>query len=73
MIEEVGQNYRESYLKTIKDNISGGGKDAIQAITIDDSLFDRYKNKKDVIQKYSFQGGFIPNKNNIKRYVSDNG
>ncbi len=73
MIEAVGQNYLESYFKTIKDNLSGGGKAAIQAITIDDSLFDRYKNKKDFIQKYIFPGGFLPNKNSINRYVSDNG
>ncbi len=73
MIEAVGQNYLESYFKTIKDNLSGGGKAAIQAITIDDSLFDRYKNKQDFIQKYIFPGGFLPNKKSINRYVSDNG
>ncbi len=73
MIEAVGQNYLESYFKTIKDNLSGGGKAAIQAITIDDRLFDRYKNKQDFIQKYIFPGGFLPNKNSINRYVSDNG
>ena len=49
MIEAVGQNYLESYFKTIKDNLSENGKAAIQAITIDDSLFDRYKNKQDFI------------------------
>ena len=73
MIEAVGQNYLESYFKTIKSNLSEGGKAAIQAITIDDSLFDRYKNKQDFIQKYIFPGGFLPNKNSINRYVSDNG
>ena len=73
MIEAVGQNYLESYFKTIKDNLSNNGKAAIQAITIDDNLFDRYKNKQDFIQKYIFPGGFLPNKNSINRYVSDNG
>jgi len=73
MIEAVGQNYLEKYFKTIKDNLSINGKAAIQAITIDDSLFDRYKNKQDFIQKYIFPGGFLPNKNSINRYVSDNG
>ncbi len=72
MIEAVGQNYLEGYFKTIKDNLSEGGKAAIQAITIDDRLFDRYKNKQDFIQKYIFPGGFLPNKNSINRYVSDN-
>ena len=73
MIEAVGQNYLEDYFKTIKNNLSEGGKAAIQAITIDDRLFDRYKNKQDFIQKYIFPGGFLPNKNSINRYVSDNG
>ena len=73
MIEAVGQNYLESYFNTIKHNLSDDGKAAIQAITIDDTLFDRYKNKQDFIQKYIFPGGFLPNKNSINKYVSDNG
>jgi len=73
MIEAVGQNYLESYFKTIKNNLSSDGRAAIQAITIDDALFDRYKNKEDFIQKYIFPGGFLPNQNTINRYVSDNG
>ena len=73
MIEAVGQNYLESYFKTIKNNLSKDGSAAIQAITIDDNLFDRYKNKQDFIQKYIFPGGFLPNKGSINKYVSDNG
>ncbi len=73
MIEAVGQNYLESYFKTIKNNLSIEGKAAIQAITINDSLFDRYKNKEDFIQKYIFPGGFLPNKNSINKYVSCHG
>ena len=73
MIEAVGQNYLESYFKTIKNNLSDGGKAAIQAITIDDSLYDRYRNKQDFIQKYIFPGGFLPNKNTINKLVSKNG
>ena len=73
MIEAVGQNYLESYFKTIKHNLSDGGRAAIQAITIDDNLFDRYKNKEDFIQKYIFPGGFLPSKNTINKLVSNNG
>ena len=73
MIEAVGQNYLESYFKTIKENLSNSGKAAIQAITIDDNLFNRYKNKEDFIQKYIFPGGFLPNKNSINKYVSNHG
>ena len=73
MIEAVGQNYLESYFKTIKNNISNDGRAAIQAITIDDSMFDRYKTKQDFIQKYIFPGGFLPSKGIINKYVSENG
>ena len=73
MIEAVGQNYLESYFKTIKKNLSMNGRAAIQAITIDDSLFDRYKTKQDFIQKYIFPGGFLPSKNSLNKYVSENG
>ena len=72
MIEAVGKNYLQNYFKTIKANLASTGTAAIQAITIDDTLFDRYKNKQDFIQKYIFPGGFLPSKNSINKYVSDN-
>ena len=73
MIEAVGKNYLESYFKTIKNNLSSDGRAAIQAITIDDSLFGRYKTKQDFIQKYIFPGGFLPSKNSLNKHVSENG
>jgi len=73
MIEAVGQNYLQNYFNTIKSNISDTGSVAIQAITIHDSLFDRYKNKQDFIQKYIFPGGFLPSKKSLYKYASDNG
>ena len=73
MIEAVGQNYLESYFQTIKKNLSTNGRAAIQAITIDDNLFERYKTKQDFIQKYIFPGGFLPSKNSLNKYVSENG
>ena len=73
MIEAVGQNYLQSYFKTLKENLTNSGTAAIQAITIDDNLFDRYKNKQDFIQKYIFPGGFLPSKNSLNKHVSDNG
>ena len=73
MIEAVGQNYLESYFKTIKNNLSNDGSAAIQAITIDDDLFDRYKNKEDFIQKYIFPGGFLPSKKKLYDLSSSSG
>ena len=73
MIEAVGQNYLDSYFNTIKNNLTSSGRVGIQAITIDDSLFDRYKNKQDFIQKYIFPGGFLPSRNELQNYVDTNG
>ena len=73
MIEAVGQDYLQSYFYTIKNNLSDNGKVGIQSITIDDSLFDRYKNKQDFIQKYIFPGGFLPSKKSLYNYAEANG
>jgi len=73
MIESVGQNYLDSYFNTIKNNLTSSGTVGIQAITIDNSLFDRYKNKQDFIQKYIFPGGFLPSRNELQNHVNTNG
>ncbi len=73
MIEAVGQNYLKNYFRSIKENLKINGTAAIQAITIDDNLFDRYKTKEDFIQKYIFPGGFLPSKKSLYKYANDNG
>ena len=73
MIEAVGQNYLDSYFKTIKSNLNDDGVAAIQAIVIDDKLYNRYKSKEDFIQKYIFPGGFLPSKNSLKKISMQNG
>ena len=73
MIEAVGENYLQNYFHTIKLNLVEGGNAAIQAITIDDNLFDRYKTKEDFIQKYIFPGGFLPSKKKLYDLSQNNG
>ena len=73
MIEAVGQKYLSNYFNTIKSNLSINGIAAIQAITIDDKLYNRYKNKEDFIQKYIFPGGFLPSKKSIYSLSKNNG
>ena len=73
MIEAVGKNYLSSYFNTIKSNLSENGKAAIQAITINDDLFERYKTKQDFIQKYIFPGGFLPSKKSLYSFSSSKG
>ena len=72
MIEAVGKNYLKNYFRTIKDNLQNNGTAAIQAITIDDKLFDRYKTKEDFIQKYIFPGGFLPSKKSLYKHANEN-
>ena len=73
MIEAVGQNYLENYFRSIKTNLVSEGSAAIQAITIDDNLFDRYKTKEDLIQKYIFPGGFLPSRKKLYDLSKNNG
>ena len=60
MIEAVGEKYLDKYFSIIKENLSPGGRGAIQAIVIKDELYNRYRMKEDFIQKYIFPGGFLP-------------
>tara|TARA_B100000131_G_scaffold119007_1_gene116001 strand:- start:17062 stop:18240 length:1179 start_codon:yes stop_codon:yes gene_type:complete len=73
MIEAVGKNYLSNYFQTIKSNLNNNGKAAIQAITIDDSLYNRYKSREDFIQKYIFPGGFLPSKKSLYNLAHKNG
>ena len=73
MIESVGKDYLHTYFQTIKKNLAANGKVGIQAITIDDKYFDRYKTKQDFIQKYIFPGGFLPSKIELYNYANKNG
>jgi len=73
MIEAVGQTYLKSYFKKIKESLINNGTAAIQAITIDDKIYDRYKTKTDFIQKYIFPGGFLPCKKEILKLSYENG
>ena len=73
MIEAVGQDYLKNYFQSIKKYLKDDVKAAIQAITIDDKLFNRYKKKEDFIQKYIFPGGFLPSKNSLVEYAKKTG
>ena len=73
MIEAVGKNYLPGYFKKIRESLNQNGIAAIQAITIDDKIYDRYKLKTDFIQKYIFPGGFLPSKKEILKLSNKNG
>lgn len=60
MIEAVGEAYWPSYFRVLHDRLKRGGSAVIQAITIDEAHFDRYRKSADFIQRYIFPGGMLP-------------
>lgn len=60
MIEAVGQKYLADYFATCDRLLSENGAMMIQAITMPEQRYERYRNSVDFIQKYIFPGGFLP-------------
>ena len=60
MIEAVGEENWPLYFATIADRLKPGGVAVIQAITIREDVFDRYRCNPDFIQRYIFPGGMLP-------------
>ena len=73
MIEAVGEEYLNKYFDIIKENLSPGGRGAIQAIIIKDELYNRYRTKEDFIQKYIFPGGFLPSLKSLDKLSNKSG
>ena len=47
-----------------------GGRALVQTITIDESLFDRYRRGTDFIQQYVFPGGMLPSPSEFRRQAA---
>lgn len=60
MIEAVGHRFLPTFFKTCNALLKPNGKMLIQAITIADQRYDRYRKQADFIQRYIFPGGFLP-------------
>jgi cyclopropane-fatty-acyl-phospholipid synthase len=60
MIEAVGQEYLPEYFATCDRLLKENGAMMIQAITMPEQRYERYRNSVDFIQKYIFPGGFLP-------------
>lgn len=60
MIEAVGQQYLPEYFATCDRLLKDNGAMMIQAITMPEQRYERYRNSVDFIQKYIFPGGFLP-------------
>ena len=59
MVEAVGRRWWGTYIDSIARNLKSGGRAALQFISIDHAIFDRYANNPDFIQTYIFPGGVL--------------
>ncbi len=66
MVEAVGEKYWPLYFATLRDRLVPGGRAALQVITIDDSLYESYRNDVDFIQRYIFPGGHLPSPDRLR-------
>jgi cyclopropane-fatty-acyl-phospholipid synthase len=60
MIEAVGERYWPTYYRQLARNLAPDGRAVLQAITIDESLFGKYRRGTDFIQRHIFPGGMLP-------------
>ncbi|MCD8522183.1 MAG: cyclopropane-fatty-acyl-phospholipid synthase family protein [Saccharospirillaceae bacterium] len=70
MIEAVGHQFLNTYIKTCSRLLKDDGIALIQAITIDDQRYEQAKNEVDFIKRYIFPGSFIPCVTAIAQAVS---
>lgn len=59
MVEAVGERYWPTYFRTLHERLSAGGEAMIQAITIDELVFESYRKTSDFIREYIFPGGML--------------
>jgi len=59
MVEAVGERYWPAYFGVIARALAPGGTAIVQAITIADRMFARYRTGTDFIQRHIFPGGML--------------
>jgi cyclopropane-fatty-acyl-phospholipid synthase len=65
MIEAVGHEYMDTYLKLCSQRLKPNGRALFQAILMNDRNFEKYRSSVDFIQKYIFPGGALPSLKSI--------
>jgi len=73
MFEAVGREYWDKYFETLNHVLKNEGKALLQIITIDEKVFENYRNRVDFIQKHIFPGGVLPSKSEIRHLCANNG
>ena len=67
MVEAVGEAFWPNYFQALYDRLRPGGTALLQAITIDESRFNSYRQSPDFIQRHVFPGGMLPTREAIVR------
>jgi cyclopropane-fatty-acyl-phospholipid synthase len=65
MLEAVGEHWWPAYFRTIRRSLEAGGRACIQAITIAEDRFERYRTQSDFIQQYIFPGGMLASRSRL--------
>lgn len=73
MIEAVGERFWPTYFAQLSARLKPGGRCVVQAITIADALFGRYRRGTDFIQRHVFPGGMLPSPAEVGRQAQDAG
>jgi cyclopropane-fatty-acyl-phospholipid synthase len=73
MVEAVGRRWWSAYLDSIARNLKTGGIAALQYISIDHRIFDRYAQNADFIQTYIFPGGMLLDEPNFGALALERG
>ncbi|MDI3489785.1 MAG: cyclopropane-fatty-acyl-phospholipid synthase [Thauera sp.] len=73
MIEAVGERFWPTYFAQLSALLKPGGRCVVQAITIADALFRRYRRGTDFIQRYIFPGGMLPSPAEVGRQAQGAG
>lgn len=73
MIEAVGEEHWPQYFAKIEESLKPGGRAVLQAITMADDYFERYRSNVDFIQHYIFPGGFLPSPSALEYQANSQG
>ncbi|MEP7029980.1 MAG: cyclopropane-fatty-acyl-phospholipid synthase family protein, partial [Pseudolabrys sp.] len=70
MIEAVGEQYWAAYFEKLRSTLTPDGTVLLQAITIAEDRFEKYRQQPDFIQRYIFPGGVLPTADIIRRQAA---
>jgi cyclopropane-fatty-acyl-phospholipid synthase len=68
MFEAVGEQYWPTYFAKVQECLKPGASAVVQAITIAEDAFPRYRETSDFIREYIFPGGMLAP---VPRFVAD--